>query len=64
MLDFAQASAALLTPQDAGCKACVLGNASTVPETAKALAILINDFGIGSEKAAILLKALHQTNAV
>jgi hypothetical protein len=64
MLDFAQASAAPLTPQDAGCKACVLGNASTVPETAKALAILINDFGIGSEKAAILLKALHQTNAV
>jgi hypothetical protein len=34
------------------------------PETAKALAILINDFGIGSEKAAILLKVLHQTNAV
>jgi hypothetical protein len=45
-------------------RACVLGNASTVPETAKALAILINDFGIGSEKAAILLKAFHQTNAV
>jgi hypothetical protein len=64
MLDFAQASAAPLTPRDAGGKACVLGNASTVPETAKALAILINDCGIGSEKAAILLKALHQTNAV
>lgn len=63
MINFAEESAAPTTPQDAGCKACVLGDASTVPETAKALAILINEFGIGTEKAAILLKALHRANA-
>ncbi len=63
MLDFAQMSAAPLIPQDIACKACVLGPASSVPETAKALAVLINEFGIGTEKAAILLKAVHLANA-
>jgi triacylglycerol lipase len=64
MLDFAQTSAAPSTAQDATCKACILGPASSVPETAKALAVLINEFGVGTEKAAILLKALHLANAV
>ena len=63
MLDFAATSTAPLIPQDAACKACVLGPASSVPETAKALAVLINEFGIGTEKAAILLKAVHLANA-
>jgi triacylglycerol lipase len=64
MLDFAQTNAAVLTAPDVALRACVLGDASTVPETAKALATLINDFGIGTEKAVTLLKALHLANAV
>ena len=64
MLDFQQTISAPSTAQDAACKACILGPASTVPETAKALAILINEFGIGTEKAIILLRAIHSTNAV
>ena len=64
MLDFAETSSAPLTAQDAACKACILGPASTVPEAAKALATLIDEFGIGTEKAIILLKALHLANAV
>jgi hypothetical protein len=43
---------------------CILGGASTVPEAAKARATLINEFGIGTEKAIIMLKALHLANAV
>jgi triacylglycerol lipase len=64
MIDFRQTSAAPSTAQDAACKACILGNASTVPDAAKALAALINEFGIGTEKAIIMLRALHQANAV
>jgi hypothetical protein len=64
MLDFAATNAATLTAPDLALKACVLGGASTVPETAKALATLINDFGLGTEKAVTLLKALHLANAV
>ena len=64
MLDFAATNAATLTAPDLALEACVLGGASTVPETAKALATLINDFGLGTEKAVTLLKALHLANAV
>jgi triacylglycerol lipase len=64
MIDFIQASAATLTPQDMACHACILGPASSVPEAAKALATLINEFGIGTEKAIIMLKALHLANTV
>jgi triacylglycerol lipase len=64
MLDFQQTSAAPLIARDAACKACVLGPASTMPEEAKALAVLINAFGTGTEKARILLKGMHQANTV
>jgi triacylglycerol lipase len=64
MIDFQQTGAAPPSAQDAASKACILGDASTVPEAAKALAALINEFGIGTEKAIIMLKALHQVNAV
>jgi len=64
MLDYLQTSATPLSAQDADSRPCILGPASTVPETAKALATLINEFGIGTEKAVILLKALHEANAV
>ena len=45
-------------------RACILGPASTMPEEAKALAVLINAFGLGSEKARLLLKGMHEANAV
>lgn len=64
MLDFQQTIAAPLSPQDTACRACVLGPASTMPEEAKALAVLINAFGMGSEKARVLLKGMHRANAV
>jgi triacylglycerol lipase len=64
MLDFQQTIAAPLRAQDDACKACVLGPASTMPEEAKALAVLINAFGTGTEKARLLLKGMHQANAV
>jgi triacylglycerol lipase len=64
MIDFIAASAATLTPQDMASHACILGPASSVPEAAKALATLINEFGIGTEKAIIMLKALHLANTV
>jgi triacylglycerol lipase len=64
MLDFQQTSAAPPSAQDTACRACILGPASTMPEEAKALAVLINAFGMGSEKARLLLKGMHQANAV
>ena len=64
MLDFLQTSALPPNPLDADTRACILGPASSVPETTKALATLINAFGIGTEKAVIMLKALHEANAV
>lgn len=53
-----------VTAQDMACRACMLGPASSVPEAAKALATLINEFGIGTEKAIVMLKALHPANTV
>src|SRR5665213_431350 len=64
MLDFQQTIAASLIARDAACRACVLGPASTMPDEAKALAVLINAFGMGSEKARILLKGMHRANTV
>jgi triacylglycerol lipase len=57
MLDFQQADVA-------ACRECILGPASTMPEEAKALAVLINAFGTGTEKARVLLKGMHEVNAV
>ena len=64
MLDFQQTGAAPPSMQDTACRACILGPASTMPEEAKALAVLINAFGLGSEKARLLLKGMHEANAV
>lgn len=64
MVDFQATGAAPTTAQDTPSKLCILGDASTVPEAAKALAFLINEFGFGTRKAVILLKALHEANAV
>lgn len=64
MIDYAATMAAPTTAQDASCKSCILPAPSTMPELAKALATIINDFGIGDEKAVAMLKALHHANIV
>jgi hypothetical protein len=46
------------------CKSCILGPSSTMPEAAKALAVIINEFGVGDEKALAMLKALHTASMV
>jgi hypothetical protein len=35
-----------------------------MPESAKAMAVIINEFGVGSEKALVMLKALHIATTV
>jgi triacylglycerol lipase len=52
------------TALDANSAACILPNPPGMPESAKALATIINEFGVGDERAVILLKALHDVNAV
>jgi hypothetical protein len=34
-----------------------------MPETAKALAVIINEFGFADAKAVVMLKALHEVNS-
>lgn len=50
--------------QDASCAACILPRPPGMPESAIALATIINEFGVGDERAVIMLKALHEVNAV
>jgi len=64
MIDYKETMAAPTTVQDASCKSCILGPSSTMPETAKALAVIINEFGVGDEKALVMLKALHTASMV
>jgi triacylglycerol lipase len=52
------------TAQDASCAACILPTPPGMPESAKALATIINEFGVGDERAVIMLKALHEVNAM
>lgn len=49
-------------PIDADCNACILLPPAGMPETAKALAVIINEFGIADERALVMLKALHAVN--
>ena len=62
MIDYAQQQAAPLGPADAAAVKCILGPASKVPETARALAVLIDDFGVATRAAVNLLKGLHWAN--
>jgi triacylglycerol lipase len=64
MIDYNDTMAAPTTAQDASCKSCILGPASAMPESAKAMAVIINEFGVGSEKALVMLKALHDISMV
>ena len=51
-------------PQDASCKSCILPPPSAMPESAKALATIINEFGVGDERALVMLRALHTVNTI
>ena len=64
MIDYDATMDAPTTAQDASCKFCILGPASVMPESAKAMAVIINEFGVGSEKALVMLKALHIASTV
>ena len=64
MIDYKDTMAAPTTAQDASCKSCILGPSSTMPEAAKALAVIINEFGVGDEKTLAMLKALHTASMV
>jgi hypothetical protein len=44
--------------------ACILLSPAGMPETAKALAVIINEFGLADEKAVVMLKALHTVNSI
>jgi triacylglycerol lipase len=52
------------TSADASCEACILLPPAGMPETAKALAVIINEFGLADEKAVVMLKALHTVNNI
>lgn len=62
MIDYADTMAAPTSPQDASSKACILSPPPSTTETAKAFATIINDFGVGDQKAVVMLKALHAAN--
>ena len=64
MIDYKDTMAAPTTAQDASCKSCILGPSSTMPEAAKALATIVNEFGVGDERALAMLKALHAASMV
>ena len=64
MIDYKDTMATPTTAQDASRKSCILGPSSTMPEAAKALAVIINEFGVGDEKALAMLKALHTASMV
>lgn len=66
MLDYAKTMAAM-TPcpaQDASEWACVFGPHSPLPNAAKALALVVTDAGIASDRAIALLKVLHPDAAI
>jgi triacylglycerol lipase len=62
MIDYADAMAAPTTARDASCKACI--GPPPMSDAAKALALLINEFGVGDERAVVMLKAIHKVNTM
>jgi len=64
MIAYKDTMTAPTTAQDAACKACILPPPSLMPESAKGLATIINDFGIGDEKALVMLRALHSVSTM
>jgi triacylglycerol lipase len=61
MIDYAKTTASTTpgSPLDASEQACIMGPYSPLPNSAKALALIVNDAGIASDRAIALLKALH-----
>jgi triacylglycerol lipase len=64
MIDYADTMAAPTTQQDLSCKACICPPPSVASDAAKGLALLINDFGVGDERAVVMLKALHTVSTM
>jgi hypothetical protein len=64
MIDYNDTMAAPTKAQDANCESCILGPTSAVPESAKAMAVIISEFGVGCEKALVMLKALYTVSMV
>ncbi|MFZ0150916.1 MAG: hypothetical protein WAM72_21745, partial [Xanthobacteraceae bacterium] len=62
MIDYADAMAAPTTPKDTSCKACI--GPPPMSDAAKGLALLINEFGVGDERAVVMLKALHTVSTM
>ena len=62
MIDYADATAAPTTQQDASCKACM--GPPPMSDAAKGLALVINEFGVGDERAVVMLKALHTVSTM
>ena len=62
MIDYANTMKAPTTPQGASCSACI--GPPRMSEAAKGLASLINEFGIGDERAVVMLKALHTVSTM
>jgi hypothetical protein len=62
MIDFAETKAAPTTEQDASCKLCI--SPPPMSEAAKGLAALVTEFGVGNQRAVVMLKALHTISAV
>jgi len=64
MIDYADTMAAPTTQQDASCKACICAPPSRMSEAANGLALVINEFGVGDERAVVMLKALHTVSTM
>jgi triacylglycerol lipase len=64
MIDYKDTMAAPTTAQDATSKSCILPPPSAMPETAKARATIINEFGVGDQRTLVMLKALHTVNTI
>jgi triacylglycerol lipase len=50
------------TSADTSCKACILAPPAGMPESAKALALIIDELGLADERAVVMLEALHTVN--
>lgn len=62
MIDFDAAKSALGAPQDQDCAVCVVGGPGTMPETARALAFLIEKLGVADKRSLAILRALHEAS--
>ena len=64
MIDYKETMAAPTTAQDASCKSCILAPPSAMTDVTKALATIINEFGVGDDRAVVVLKALHAVSTM